>query len=160
MRGLVLKAQKTRAGEAKWMTMFMSAQDRGGEGQYAESLEILGRLETLLNATSNEADAQFVASLQIWTVARGNAVDQLEKLVQAFEQSDHPKAKEGVILLQAIIKNLTPRPATATQVAELSRYLESDDIISEAEMPNPFGFKVSIRSPLQNALAEVKKHVA
>src|SRR5439155_26159640 len=48
----VLAAQKTRPGEAKWMTMFMTAQDLGGEGDFAKALAVLDRLEGLLNAPS------------------------------------------------------------------------------------------------------------
>ena len=56
----VLEAQKTRAGEAKWMTMFISAQDLGSNGEFAKALLVLDRLEELLKAppAAPEDDAE------------------------------------------------------------------------------------------------------
>ncbi len=46
----VLQAQKTRKGEAKWLTLFTTAQELGSAGDFASSVAILDKLEGLLNA--------------------------------------------------------------------------------------------------------------
>jgi len=46
----IFQAQKTRAGQAKWLTLFMSAQYLGSEGEFAKALAIVEKLEGLLNA--------------------------------------------------------------------------------------------------------------
>jgi hypothetical protein len=46
----IWEANKTRAGEAKWMKLFTSAQDLGFEGEYDKALQILNKLEELLKA--------------------------------------------------------------------------------------------------------------
>ncbi len=110
-------------------------------------------------AASKPDSPEMTAALAAWTAARSDAVGQLTKLVAAFKTSGHPQAGAGVALLEAVIKkNLTPRPATARQVDELVRYVQTDDIFTDAETPNPFGFTVKIREPLLAVLAELKKH--
>jgi hypothetical protein len=46
----VQDARKKRAGEAKWMSLFMAAQDVGSEGDLAKALAMLDSLEGRLNA--------------------------------------------------------------------------------------------------------------
>ena len=53
----VLEAQKKRKGEAKWMTLFTSAQDLGSEGEFARAIKVLDQLERLLNAPPKAPDA-------------------------------------------------------------------------------------------------------
>jgi hypothetical protein len=101
------------------------------------------------------------AALAAWTTARTAAAGQLAKLVAAFKTSNHPKAEAGIALIQmAVTKNLTPRPATPQQVDELVRYIDTDEIFTDVETPNPFGFTVNVRKPLLDVLTELKKHVA
>jgi hypothetical protein len=110
---------------------------------------------------TQKGDPALAAALQAWITVRTDAVGQLAKLVAAFKTSNHPKAATGIALLEAVInKNLTQRPATPQQVDELVRYLNTDDIFTDMETPNPFGFTVRIRQPLLDALGELKKHVA
>ena len=43
---------------------------------------------------------------------------------------------------------------------ELVRYIDTDEIFTDVETPNPFGFTVNVRKPLLDVLIELKKHVA
>jgi hypothetical protein len=87
-----------------------------------------------------------------WRQARGAAVTSLNALADAVAKLDIPEAREATILLRAVRANLTEAPTTARQIAELRRYLETDDVIEEAEHPNGFGITVSLREPLLAAL--------
>jgi hypothetical protein len=86
----VLEAQKTRAGETNWMTMFMTAQDLGSDGDFAKALIVLDRLEEMLNATpavSDEDEAEegggSLVALQTarlkWSVARDRVAAELRE---------------------------------------------------------------------------------
>jgi hypothetical protein len=46
----VLAAQKSRANEAQWMTIFTMAQDLASEGNFAKANQLLDKLKTLLKA--------------------------------------------------------------------------------------------------------------
>ena len=98
------------------------------------------------------SDSGGSGALAGWQRARADAVAQLRKLGRAIEAVDDPEAKPAIILIEAIVKNLTPQPSNRRAVAELNRYLSTDDIITEAEMPNGFGMKVVLREPLLRAL--------
>lgn len=92
-----------------------------------------------------------------WQAARANAISTLSRLEDAFREMAHPASEKGIILLRAIRANLTERPETPQQVAELERYVTTDDIIMEAEVPNGFGFVVALRTPLLAALASLRE---
>ena len=98
------------------------------------------------------ADSGGGAALAAWQHARADAVAQLRKLGRAIEAVNDPEASSAIILIEAIVKNLTSKPADRRAVAELNRYLSTDDIITEAERPNGFGMKVALREPLLRAL--------
>jgi hypothetical protein len=91
-----------------------------------------------------------------WKAARGKAVETLRALAGAVDKMDYLDAPEAVILLRAIAANLTEEPSTPQQLAELRRYLETDDVIEEAEEPNGFGIEVSLRAPLLEALSALE----
>jgi hypothetical protein len=91
-----------------------------------------------------------------WQAARATAMTTLRALEAAVRQMDVPERDRAVILLRAIQANLTEAPATPRQVAELQRYIETDDIVAEAEDPNGFGITVALRQPLLAALATLR----
>lgn len=95
-------------------------------------------------------------TLKDWQAVRTTVVEQLRKLGAAIVAAKDPEAKDAIILLQAVVKNLTPQPDTPQKVAELERYLQTDDVIAEAEAPNPFGVAIEIRTPLLAALQKLK----
>jgi hypothetical protein len=92
-----------------------------------------------------------------WQAARGAAIASLKALEAAFRAMDQPESTPAIILLRAIQANLTPEPATPAQVRELAAYINTDDVIQEAEMPNGLGVKVELRRPLLLALAALKR---
>jgi tetratricopeptide (TPR) repeat protein len=102
------------------------------------------------------AIAGSAAALATWQAARASVVDQLKTLGTSIAATRDAEAKHAVIMLQAIIKNLTPEPGTEQSVLELERYLTTDDIIVDVESPNPFGVQISVRQPLLDALAPLK----
>jgi hypothetical protein len=95
-----------------------------------------------------------------WRTARATALDTLRALEAAVRRMDVPERDAAVILLRAIQANLTEAPTTPQQVAELQRYIETDDIVAEAEDPNGFGIAVDLRRPLLAALAGLRDATA
>jgi hypothetical protein len=95
------------------------------------------------------------AGLAAWQTARSTAISTLNKLADAVKTLDIPEATEAVILLRAIRANLTEAPTTSRQIAELRRYLTTDEIITDAQDPNGFGIEVRLREPLLAALDRV-----
>jgi alkylhydroperoxidase family enzyme len=92
------------------------------------------------------------AGLAAWGQARAAAIASLNALADAVTTLDIPEARAATILLRAVRANLTEAPTTPQQVAELRRYLQTDDVIEEAEHPNGFGITVALRVPLLAAL--------
>lgn len=107
-------------------------------------------------ASRETAIAGSAAALATWQAARASVVDQLKKLGAAIASTRDSEAKRAIVMLQAIIKNLTPEPGTKQSVLELQRYLTTDDIIVDVESPNPFGVQINVRQPLLDALAPLK----
>ncbi len=161
-----IKAALAGSNKANVQSLYVAVSGQIKSGDFAQAGKTLDELEALVMPAKGSSPSQngggaLTAALQAWTAARAAATEQLSKLVDAFKTSNHPQAERGMELLRAVInKQLTPRPATAQQVDELLRYVETDEIFTDAETPNPFGFKVTIRTPLLNALGELKKHVA
>ena len=91
--------------------------------------------------------------LAAWRSARAAAIATLRALESAIRGMEVPQAAPAIILVRAIAANLTESPVTPAQQAALRRYLETDDIIAEAEDPNGFGITVRLRAPLLAALA-------
>lgn len=91
-----------------------------------------------------------------WQAARAAAMTSLRALEAAVRKMDVPERDRAVILLRAIQANLTEAPTTPRQVAELQRYIETDDIVAEAEDPNGFGITVALRQPLLAAIAALR----
>lgn len=91
-----------------------------------------------------------------WTRARTAALAQLLALEKAIRGMNDPEGDAAIILVKAIQANLTARPATRQAIAELERYITTDDIIDEAQGPNGFGLTVELRSPLLAALTGLR----
>ena len=141
----VLAAQKTRAGEAKWMTMFMTVQDLGSDGDFAKALAVLDRLEGMLNAPtagSAKNPGLETALAEVDLGPRRGGRELLQALEGHIRAMNDPDGDGAIILVKAIQANLTPRPETAEAVAELERYIETDQIITDAEGPE-LGFGAS-----------------
>lgn len=96
-------------------------------------------------------------ALQAWQTARTGVVTQLRGLSKEIDATGDPESVPAIILLQAIIKNLTPKPSTLRSVDELERYLTTDSIIEEAEGPNGLGIDVAIKAPLLPVLKTLRE---
>jgi hypothetical protein len=94
-------------------------------------------------------------AMQAWKTARAAALEQLKQLTAAVKGSGDPEADAAIILLRAIQANLTAEPDTPQKIAELERYLQTDDIITEAEAPNGFGLRVELKAPLLASLRQL-----
>ncbi len=92
-----------------------------------------------------------------WQGARMQAITTLRALEAAIRTMEVPQRDPAIILVRAIAANLTESPVTVAQQAALRRYLETDDIIAEAEDPNGFGITVRLRAPLLAALAGLER---
>jgi len=101
-----------------------------------------------------------VVGLVAWKAARSAAIGQLKRLEGAIAAMKHPRGTQAIILVKAIQANLTASPDSARSVGELKRYLQTDDIIAEAEQPNGFGIKVELRKPLLDALSTLERQLA
>lgn len=160
-----------------WTNVWNYALDQGEAGNYANALAAFERLEAAINKTLPESKTKKEGSsdgsssndtstpdrvdesvtdpverrnelLATWADRRTEVIASINRLADAFRDSDHPKSKEGVSLLQEIIGRIIERPETRQLLGEMMQYLESEEAVAEAELPNPFGFKVSIRAPL------------
>ena len=87
-----------------------------------------------------------------WAQSRAGVISVLNQLETGIRGMDHALAGEAIILVKAIAEKLTATPDTRDSVLELRQYVATDEIIDDAELPNGFGFEVSIRAPLINAL--------
>jgi hypothetical protein len=94
--------------------------------------------------------------LGAWQAARELVVKDLRAVAAQIAATKDPTAAAAIVELQSIIKQLTPAPTTPQQVAELDRYLRTDDVITAAEeIPSEMG-TVRIREPLLKALESLK----
>src|SRR5262249_28066127 len=124
----VLEAEKTRKGQAKWLTLFMSAQDRGSEGEFAKAIQILDKLEDLLKAPT-ETNGKAAAALQQWQAACTEVTMQLRKFQAEITKEKDVNSAKAVLRLESIVKNLAQQPSTQQDVVELERWIGDDELI-------------------------------
>ena len=103
---------------------------------------------TFSGAEASDRDERVAWAQAGWAAARTTALASLKQLEAAIRALKDPQSDPAIILVRAIMANLTEVPSTKAAVGELRRYLESDPIIGDAEMPNGFGVKVRLRAPL------------
>ncbi len=113
-----------------------------------------------VGAAAKGAPGELKAAQEKWARSRADVVGTLNGLESAIRAMKDPLGDQAIILVKAISANLTAAPDTKKSVAELRRYIETDDIIGEAELPNGFGIKVDIRAPLAEALAALERALA
>lgn len=109
---------------------------------------LLDEVESALEAVAERARA----ALEEWQAARASAIDDIEEVIEAVRATEDPDARAVEIELRSIVANLTESPDTPQAVAELRRWLESDDVITAAEeVPAHYG-SLDLRAPLLVAL--------
>ena len=95
--------------------------------------------------------------LAAWKAAREKVVKRLRRIADKINATGDPDAPAVVIELLSIVKNLTSKPTTPQQVAELDRHLRTDDVITDAEEVIPPDFYTpEIRKPLLAALEQIQ----
>lgn len=126
-------------------------------GRLTQAGAEIKRLAALLASPgASEDPGALDQALGAWTQARIAVLGQLLALEKAIRGMKDPEGDAAIILVKAIQANLTARPDTRQAVAELERYISTDDIIDEAQGPNGFGLTVEIRTPLLAALSKVR----
>lgn len=115
---------------------------------YVAAQGLLDEVESALEAAAERARA----ALDEWQSARAAAIDDIEEVIEAVRETGDPDARAVEIQLRSIIANLTEAPDTPQAVAELRRWLETDDVITAAEeVPAHYG-SLDLRAPLLVAL--------
>jgi hypothetical protein len=151
---LLLAALKEKKGDVgKLRAVFAYAQEQAGNGEYAKAQQGLASLEKLLGEAAAPTKGP---DLSAWQAARQDAIAQLRKIQGAVAGSKYRDIAAVVMALESIIKNLTPRPVTPQQVAELDAYVRTDDVITAAEEVPPRYGRLKIRKPLLDGLATLK----
>jgi hypothetical protein len=160
-------AERPGPAAAKLQSLYADAKALIDQGQFDRAAKPLAQLEILVAAVlkskagpaaepAKRAGNSAAGALAGWQAARVAAVNQLRRLETAIVKAKDPEMNQAVVLLEAIVKNLTLKPASRRAVGELERYLTADDIITEAETPNGFGVTVNLRAPLLQALTSLK----
>jgi hypothetical protein len=124
---------------------------------YAQAGKVLDELEPLLAGAVPPAAPPLADGLAAWKAAREKVVKRRRRIADKINATGDADAPAVVIELLSIVKNLTPKPATPQQVAELDRYLRTDDVITDAEEVIPPDFDTpTIRKPLLAALEGIQ----
>jgi hypothetical protein len=98
-------------------------------------------------------------ALADWRAAQEVALHTLATLGKLMRGSTVPQRDSAILLIRGISARLSGQPDTPEAVASLIRYIKLDPLVESVEGPNVFGLNVSLRSPLLDALAAVKKTV-
>ncbi|MBL8360913.1 MAG: hypothetical protein JNN18_10525 [Rubrivivax sp.] len=115
---------------------------------YVAAQALLDEVESALEAVAERTRA----ALDEWQAARASAIDDIEEVIEAVRETGDPDARAVEVELRSIVSNLTESPDTPQAVAELRRWLESDDVITAAEeVPAHYG-SLDLRAPLLVAL--------
>lgn len=139
-----------------------------GKGKFVDADKVLDALEALLKKAGGDAPAPADGGAPLptgsggkdkamasWKTSRAAAVSSLKGVATQVAEAKHASSAKAIIELQAVIKNLTPEPATLAQVTELQRWLESDDVVSDV-----CELSEDIRTPLLGALTELRTALA
>ena len=92
-----------------------------------------------------------MGALSTFLTFSAEVVEDLRQLAAAVAKEPHPKLREAIIKINAVMKNLTPEPATLQQVNELERYLTQDDVVADVS-----DLAFDMREPLLDALKALK----
>jgi hypothetical protein len=148
-----LKRLPDKAGALRGVWAF--AQGKAEAGDYDKALQALERIRGLLTAPAAPAGLA-PGALAAWQAARDQVVAEIRKAAAAIAATRDPYARGAIIELQAVIKNLTPKPDTPQAVAELERYLQTDPVVTGVEDLPAAVATVRVRQPLLGALAALK----
>jgi hypothetical protein len=152
-----IKAALKGPDAARVQTLTVAANGLLRGNDYAQAGKVVDELEPLLAGVVPPAALPLADALAAWKAARERVVKRLRRTADKITATGDPDAPAAVIELLSIVKNLTPRPATRQQVAELDRYLRTDDVITAAEEVIPPDFDTpAVRGPLLAALEQIR----
>jgi hypothetical protein len=143
-----LKAQHPESTKLRALMGFAS--EKAAAGNHAAALQALDALDKLLAGA--EAAAAEPAGLPAWQAARNDAVESVKAIAKEIAAARHAESAAALVQLKAVVSQLTPRPTSLQQVAELERYLGQDEVVAEI-----CEFASDIRTPLLGALARLKR---
>jgi hypothetical protein len=130
--------------------LYNAATAAASQGDYDGALGTLDRLEPMVVKGA-------VTGMVGWQKAKIETINQIRKLQIALAKTRDPEGVHVVKLLEQVPQGLQIHPDSAENLQALETYITTDDTISRAEMPNPWGIQVAIREPLMKALAGLKK---
>jgi hypothetical protein len=90
-----------------------------------------------------------------WKARREAVVASLRAISAEIAAQKHPSSAKAIIEIQAVIKNLTPEPASLQQVKELQTYIDSDQVVNDVSE-----LAEDIRTPLLGALGKLSAVLA
>jgi hypothetical protein len=85
-----------------------------------------------------------------WKARREAVVASLKAISAEIAAQKHPSSTKAIIEIQAVIKNLTPEPASLQQVKELQTYIDGDQVVNDVSE-----LAEDIRTPLLGALSKL-----
>jgi hypothetical protein len=86
-----------------------------------------------------------------WQVVREAVVTKLRDLAKEVVGIPHPETQKALLEINAVMRQLTPKPESRQQVAELERYLQQDDVVFDV-----CELAFDLRTPLLKILTELK----
>ena len=135
----------------------------GKAGEFEEANDTIDEIEAALEEgddlgatkpAESPADAHADA-MAGWQAERTAAVTSLKAVAARIAAARHPSSTKALIEINGVMKNLTPEPASRQQVAELQRYLGSDDVVNDV-----CSLAHDIRTPLLRALGRLQAQLA
>jgi hypothetical protein len=144
----LLQAQKASQEKSVALgNVWQHALTQAENGNFAVAIKAFDRLEQAIQGILDASQDKWAE----WQKAREQVVGQIRQVATAVAATKDPAAKEVIIQLQAIIKNLNPKPEGSQALAELRVFLNDDLIAAAEEAPPRFG-SLQIRQPLLQAL--------
>jgi hypothetical protein len=130
--------------------LYNGATDAASKGTYDVANRILDKLEPTIVKGA-------VTGMVGWQKAKIDTTNQIRQLQTALAKTKRPEAAQVARILDSVLTGLQIHPDSEENLKALETYVATDDIITKAEKPNPWGIKIVIRAPLMKALAGLKK---
>jgi len=108
----------------------------GKDGNYESAADRLDEIEVLLERGTSGIDAPAeedvdAGAMSAWMAERAGAIARLKAVAARIGAARHASSSKALVEINAVIKNLTASPSSLQQVAELQRYLGTDDVVAD-----------------------------
>ncbi len=124
---------------------------QAANGNFAVANKAFDKLEQAIDGILNANQNKWAQ----WQSVREEVVQQIRQVATAVAATKDPAARQVIIELQAIIKNISPKPEGSQAISELRGFLNDDLITAAEEVPPQFG-ALRIRQPLLQALQSLE----